>query len=146
MHLSMYIPGFLFASHLDLLFGQHLSNIVACCIYGVARKLNVVLSFKRITETITALYPHHTVLVFQRAEVAAAFDDGDDEKLGDTRMLYNTIFLPAMQDFLLPDEMLSAEKTNSISQKPARLPLQSLSAQDASLRTIAKKRMNMMTQ
>lgn len=32
--------------HLDLLFEQHLSRLVACCVYGTTRKHNVVVSIK----------------------------------------------------------------------------------------------------
>ena len=33
-------------SHLDMLFGQHLAPLVACCVYGVAKCLDVAVSFK----------------------------------------------------------------------------------------------------
>jgi len=33
-------------NHLDLLFEQHLSRLVACCVYGTTRKHNVVVSIK----------------------------------------------------------------------------------------------------
>ncbi len=32
--------------HLDLLFEQHLSRLVACCIYGTTRKHDVVVAMK----------------------------------------------------------------------------------------------------
>ena len=32
--------------HLDLLFEQHISRLVACCVYGTTRKHNVVVSIK----------------------------------------------------------------------------------------------------
>lgn len=33
-------------SYLDLLFEQHLSRLVACCVYGTTRKHNVVVAMK----------------------------------------------------------------------------------------------------
>ncbi len=36
----------LLAQHLDLLFGQHLAPLVACCVYGVAKCLDVAVSFR----------------------------------------------------------------------------------------------------
>lgn len=33
-------------NHLDMLFGQHLAPLVACCVYGVAKCLDVAVSFK----------------------------------------------------------------------------------------------------
>lgn len=33
-------------NHLDLLFNQHLSRLVSCCVYGTTRKHNVVVSMK----------------------------------------------------------------------------------------------------
>ena len=33
-------------SNLDLLFEQHLSRLVACCVYGTTRKHNVVVAMK----------------------------------------------------------------------------------------------------
>ncbi len=37
--------------HLDLLFEQHLSRLVACCVYGTTRKHNVVVSIKVVSIT-----------------------------------------------------------------------------------------------
>lgn len=34
------------AQHLDLLNGQHLAPLVACCVYGVAKCLDVAVSFR----------------------------------------------------------------------------------------------------
>lgn len=33
-------------NYLDMLFGQHLAPLVACCVYGVAKCLDVAVSFK----------------------------------------------------------------------------------------------------
>ena len=42
--------------HLDLLFEQHLSRLVACCVYGTTRKHNVVVSIK-VGYCHTSIYP-----------------------------------------------------------------------------------------
>ena len=123
------------------------------------RKHNVILSFKRITGTIMDAFPHHTPEVFKQAELAPAQSDRP-ARLGDTRQLYNEVFLPRMQvsltdglvaeaglceaDAGAPDrglahvqsalvagELPSASKAgNAVS----RLPLRSLSAQDMNAR------------
>ena len=47
--------------HLDLLFEQHLSRLVACCVYGTTRKHNVVVSIKvGCCHTCTVLIPGGT--------------------------------------------------------------------------------------
>ena len=41
--------------HLDLLFNQHLSRLVSCCVYGTTRMHNVVVSIK-VTLLLPALH------------------------------------------------------------------------------------------
>ena len=58
--------GAVLCDSLDLAFGQHLSNLAACCVYGAARQANHVLSFKRITTAFAAASPHTPPSVFQQ--------------------------------------------------------------------------------
>ena len=118
----------------------------------------MILSFKRITGIIMDAFPHHTPEVFKQAELAPAQRDRP-ARLGDTRQLYNEVFLPRMQvsltgglvaeavlcaagaterglahmqSALVAGELPSASKAgNAVS----RLPLRSLSAQDMNIRT-----------
>ena len=92
MHLAVY-------EHLDLLFNQHLSNLVACCVYGVARAHGVSLSFKKVTDTIMHIFPHHTPQDFTQAELRKW--DNIDPRFGDTRQVYNEVFLPRMEQAFL---------------------------------------------
>lgn len=61
--------GAVFDDNLDLLFGQHLSNVVSCCVYASARVHNCVLSFRRINLAAMAVSPHLDASVFKHADL-----------------------------------------------------------------------------
>ncbi len=126
--------------HLDLLFDQHLSNMVACCVYATARAHGVALSFKKITDTIMQTFPHHDTQDFNHADLGAESATGKTRS-GDTRQLYNEIFLPRMEASL--QEKFSSTYqhdavASEVSSKQAlgfkRAPLKSLSATDMNTR------------
>lgn len=128
--------------HLDLLFNQHLSNIVACCVYGVARAHGVALSFKTVVDIIIATFPHHTAQDFRHAELRSG-NGRTQPEYGDTRQLYNQVFLPRM-DVLLQQKLPGVQQRGQHVQtlansskkqgEPGRLPLRSLSAADMNTR------------
>lgn len=126
--------------HLDLLFNQHLSSIVACCVYSIARAHGVALSFKTIVHAIIATFPHHTVQDFRHAELRSGNGKTHPE-YGDTRQLYNQVFLSRM-DMPLQQKFSGVQQTghqtlasSSKQQGEAgRLPLKSLSAADMNSR------------
>ena len=128
--------------HLDLLFNQHLSSIVACCVYSIARAHGVDLSFKTVIDIIIVKFPHHTVQDFRHAELCSG--NGrvvSQPQYGDTRQLYNQVFLPRMDMPLqkkFPQVQQRGQQTLANSSKrqgePGRLPLKSLSAADMNTR------------
>lgn len=63
------VLGAVFDSHLDLLFGQHLNNLISCAIYGSARLHNVVLSFRRINAAAMHVSPHIEASTFKNAQL-----------------------------------------------------------------------------
>lgn len=126
--------------HLDLLFDQHLSNMVACCVYATARADGVALSFKKVTDTIMQTFPHHDMQDFKHAELGAESATGE-ARSGDTRQLYNEIFLPRMEAPLqerFPNMYKHDALASEIASKQAlgfkRAPLKSLSATDMNAR------------
>ena len=58
--------------------------------------LNLALSFKRINGVLLSLFPHYTPDIFRKAEICPAKENAA-ALLGDTRQLYNEVFLPQMQ-------------------------------------------------
>ena len=124
--------------HLDLLFNQHLSSIVACCVYSVARAHGVALSFKKIVDIIIATFPHHTAQDFRHAELCPGIGTTQPE-FGDTRQLYNQTFLPRMEMLLQQrfpgmQQILSSNGKQQGDPESGRLPLKSLSAADMNTR------------
>ncbi len=63
------LVGAVLDHRVDVLFGQHLSNVVACCIYATARLLDVVISFKRITTACMEVSNHVPPRVFKTAQL-----------------------------------------------------------------------------
>ena len=126
--------------HLDLLFDQHLSNMVACCVYATARAHGVAVSFKKVTDTIMQTFPHHDMQDFKHADLGAESATGETRS-GDTRQLYNEIFLPRMEASLqerFPSTYQHDALASEIASKQAlglkRAPLKSLSATDMNAR------------
>lgn len=127
--------------HLDLLFNQHLSSIVACCVYSIARAHGIALPFKKVVDTIMCTFPHHSAEDFRHAEVHPG-NGRFQPQYGDTRQLYNQVFLPRM-DMLVQQKFPGMEQnsqdasaSNSKQQrKPGRQPLKSLSATDINTRS-----------
>lgn len=124
--------------HLDLLFHRHLSSLMACCVYSVARAHQAPASFKSITDAMLKLFPHHSLDAFQKVEMQMAADN-TEAVFGDTRQLYNQIFLPRMESALLerfPGMNSSSQDNASIrvkvtaahAMRDRRPPLQKLSA------------------
>ena len=128
--------------HLELLFGQHLCCLAACSIYGVARTLEVPLSFKRICSIMVKHMPILGQCTFQQVELSSGLDDGstDDSDapgqaiFGELRLWYNATFLPALQDKLLALSSSAHRPQPKAQAKSKRLPLKSLSAQDVNAR------------
>ena len=106
----MWLMDVVLREHLDLLFNQHLSNIAACCVYGVARVYGAALSFKKVVDIIIATFPHHTVEDFKQAELHPA-DEQSEAQYGDTRQLYNEVFLPRI-DTVLQQKLAGAQQKN----------------------------------
>ena len=126
--------------HLDLLFNQHLSSIVACCVYSIVRAHGVALSFKKVVDTIIATFPHHTVQDFRSAELPSG-NSRTPPEYGDARQLYNQVFLPRMEAHLqqkFPEVQQRGQQSIASSNKQkgesGRLPLKSLSAADMNTR------------
>ena len=126
--------------HLDLLFNQHLSSIVVCCVYSIARAHGVALSFKMVVDVVIATFPHHTVEDFRHAELLSGNGKIQPE-YGDTRQLYNQVFLPRMDMPLqqkFPGVQHRGHQTLASSSRQqgevGRLPLKSLSAADMNTR------------
>ena len=128
---------------LDLLFGQHLSSVVACSVYGVARTLDVATSFKRICGVMIKCMPILEQSTFQQVELNAGLADlelgGSQQQQperpfwGELRVWYNSKFLPRMEQKLLrlTDE---AHRKPPAKGRSDRLPLKSLSAHDINAR------------
>ena len=120
--------------------GQHLSTLVSCCIYAVARCLNISVSFKRITQAMLRAFPNHDPQVFQTVELCSGIPSAAAAILpvkaeptahfGEIRLFYNNIFLPCMQHVLVNKSPASSKADAGIT----RLPLRSLSAQDMNSR------------
>lgn len=126
--------------HLDLLFNQHLSSIVACCVYSIARVHGAALSFKRLFDIIMSTFPHHTAETFRRAELQSG-KGSNQPQYGDTRQLYNQVFLPRVDKLVqhrFPEVQRKSLDTffGNGKQKgdPGRQPLNSLSANDMNTR------------
>ena len=126
--------------HLDLLFGQHLSNVVACCVYATATAHGVALSFKKVTGTIMQTFHHHDTQNFKHADLGAESATGETRS-GNTRQLYNEIFLPRMEASLqerFPSMYQHDALASEVASKQAlgfkRAPLKSLSATDMNAR------------
>ncbi|DBA68023.1 TPA: Retinoblastoma-associated protein [Trebouxia sp. C0005] len=126
--------------HLDLLFDQHLSNMVACSVYATARAHGIALSFKKVTDTIVQTFPHHDMQDFKHADLGAESATGETRS-GDTRQLYNEIFLPRMEASLqerFPNTYQHNAVASEIASRQAlgfkRAPLKSLSATDMNAR------------
>lgn len=138
--------------HLDLLFGQHLSNIVACCIYSIVRVHHGAVSFKNIVDSMLQTFPHHCLEDFKQAELQQATAESE-ALFGNTRQLYNVLFLPRVEQALydrFPDmqssqnhissqgdaEDFKAARTAASKQevKARRPPLHNLSATDLNVR------------
>ena len=126
--------------HLDLLFGQHLSNLVACCVYAIARAHGAAASFREITEALVHLFPHHTMQDFKHAELSPSGDNAEAQ-YGDTRQLYNQIFLPRMASILqdrfpsmLQHDTQTNKATNKHVAKAKRAPLKHLTATNMNTR------------
>ena len=126
--------------HLDLLFDQHLSNMVACCVYATARAHGVAVSFKKVIDTIMQTFPHHDMQDFEHADLGSESATGET-RCGDTRQLYNHIFLPRMEAYLqkrFPSTYQHDALASEVASKQAlglrRAPLKSLSATDMNAR------------
>ena len=125
--------------HLDLLFNQHLSSIVACCVYSIGRAHGIALSFKTVVDVIIVNFPHHTVEDFRHAELCSGNGRmATQPEYGNTRQLYNQVFLPRM-DMPLQQKFPRVQQRGqqtiaSSSREPGRLPLKSLSAADMNTR------------
>lgn len=102
------------------------------------------MAFKRIIQAIMTAFPHHDAHTFQTVELCSGLmmpvlnmpastcaHRGDaNAQFGELRLFYNNLFLPRMQQFLVEH----TPAANKASSSTARLPLQSLSAQDMNLR------------
>lgn len=141
--------------HLDLLFGQHLSSIVACCVYSIVRVHQGTVSFKTIVDSMLQLFPHQSMQDFKQCEIQQATDHSV-AVLGSTRQFYNAVFLPAIESILyegfpdmpstgsdhtssqntVEDPVSDQRKTGKFKQamKERRPALQSLSAADLNVR------------
>jgi hypothetical protein len=58
-----------FDKNLDLLFGQHLSNLISSAIYCSARVRNIVLSFRKINSVAIRVSPHIEARTFKHAQL-----------------------------------------------------------------------------
>ncbi len=136
----VWLMGLVSQEHLDLLFNQHLSNVIACCVYGIARVHGASVSFKKMTDTIMHTFPHHTLEDFKQAELMPGVE-GAAAQYGDTRQLYNEIFLPRLEGALQQrfpamhqhEEQLPAVASKQVLQA-RRAPLKSLAATDMNTR------------
>lgn len=133
--------------HLDLLFNQHLSSLVACCVYSIARAHGVALSFKRVVDVIMSTFPHHAAETFRHAELHPG-NGSNQPQHGDTRQLYNQVFLPRMDKLVqhrIPEMQQNIQDTFAGNSKqqgdPGRRPLKSLSANDMNTRPSRFRRM-----
>ena len=127
--------------HLDLLFSQHLSNIMACCVYGVARAYGATVSFRKLVDIIVSQFPHHDMQDFRHAELHPE-TDSSEVQYGDTRQLYNEVFLPRM-DMVIQERFAGLQSLEgqevlacSSKQHPEiyRRPMNTLSAADMNCR------------
>ena len=126
--------------HLDLLFNQHLSNVVACCLYGIARVHGTAVSFRKVVDIILRTFPHHNMQAFKQAELGT-MGETNETQYGDTRQLYNQVWLPRLEQPLqdrFPGMPQNDEQAYELGSKralgPKRAPLKSLSATDMNTR------------
>lgn len=61
--------GTVFDDNFDVIFGQHLCNVVSCCVYASARVHNTVLSFRRINLAAMVVSPHLDPSIFKHADL-----------------------------------------------------------------------------
>ena len=112
------ILGITLAQRLDLFFGQHMANVLACIMYGVCKAHQVQIPlFQHIWQALRHTLPQEDTSVFQRASLIShvaptqetVMRDARGESLGepqmkitlgDTRKLYNQCFLPSMEGHL----------------------------------------------
>ncbi|KXZ53115.1 hypothetical protein GPECTOR_7g1005 [Gonium pectorale] len=105
---------------LDLAYGQHISVIVACCLYGMARALRLQMPFSTITRMFVSSLPDHSADLFgNQVEVRHATVGGEGAAsgaaaevasgnsgptvaavLGDIRRFYNETFLTRVEGFI----------------------------------------------
>ena len=128
----LWLMNLVLQEHLDLLFNQHLSAVIACCVYGIARALGASLSFKKVIDTIMRAFPHHTDQDFKRAELATRVE-GEETQYGDTRQLYNEVFLPCMSG-ALQRRFPGIHSVGQQKSEARRAPLKHLSATDMNAR------------
>lgn len=76
------------------------------------------------------------------SQVLQQREEPDEPETGETRLFYNRLFLPRMQQLLFLQTLEAAnprQEAKSQAIKPARLPLQSLSASEMNVRASRQK-------
>lgn len=140
------------ATRLSLFYGQHLSVIVACIVYGLARARNVALKLAAAERAAAGAAPHAAGVLAGRsaAELAPATVDKPAVR-GTVREFYNGPFLDAARDLLQAERDAAVEVVASPapaarappppssaspapSPKLARMPLATLTAADVARR------------
>eukprot|EP00887_Chlorella_sp_A99_P000295 scaffold13.g295.t1 len=93
--------------HLELLFGQHMSVVLACAIYFTLRMHGCeALGFSQLTEHMAATLAQHDGATFSRCalppgpcEASWGMDRNEEEAYGDARTFYNRVFLASMGEY-----------------------------------------------
>ncbi len=153
---------------LDLYFGQHMANMLACIIYGVCKAHQVQIPlFQHIWQAVSQSFRLAENTLFQKASLitysSQSASPGSTEigqtvpgpkfeqpsvkiALGDTRKLYNQSFLPSMEQHL---QQVCIENSGAKSNKPIacaataqrRPPLGTLTVHDLNSRQSGLKRL-----
>lgn len=105
---SMEIMQWVVSNHLDLLFGQHISVIVACVAFATAKAMSSTMPFKRLLQELAVMAKSECTrqlvplaTVSDMKDMSATFravplpaSPGSESPKGDIRQFYNTCFLP----------------------------------------------------
>ncbi|KAG1680564.1 hypothetical protein FOA52_015011 [Chlamydomonas sp. UWO 241] len=139
---SVAVMDYIISFHLDLCFEQHLSVLVACSAFSVAKAMKSTLQFKRVlqeighmakTESVGRLTPLSTMtdcadlsVVFSAVPLldAGGQDGSSGEGRGDVRYFYNSCFLPRAEEFVRECVAQNTKKGNGPEEAPTGPPPQ----------------------
>lgn len=100
------VMDYLLCHEVQLCYDRHMSVLVACSIYIMAKAHRLSVSFKKITQLLARTHMDHSDDLFKRVsltsslEVAGSMEDDRTMTYGDIREFYNKFFLPKLEGFV----------------------------------------------